>query len=184
MIAESRAQRFERIALPHLDAAYNLARWLTGNEQDARDVVQDAYLRAFKCFDGFDGENGRAWLLTIVRHNGYSWLRRNRRPESAAADGLDPADELRAWENGGEADPETLLLRRRDQVMLNKAIAELPPEFREVVVLRELEDLSYKDIATIVGIPVGTVMSRLARGRRILRIAWCRQSRKEAGNGL
>lgn len=174
-------KHFERLALPHLDAAYNLARWLTRNDQDAADVVQEAYLRALRYFGSFDGEDAegaRAWLLTIVRNTCFSWMRKNRRPELVALD-----DES---EGGGEApheadtrrnEPEARLLAAADAAMLDKAIEALPPGFREVIVMRELEDLSYKEIAAITGIAMGTVMSRLARGRQLLRIALSKRDR-------
>jgi len=172
--AESARQRFERLCLPHLDAAYNLARWLTRNEHDAQDVVQDAYLRAFRYFEGFRGDEGRAWLLTIVRHTCYSWLQKNRPAEidsgfdgdSAAGEraGFDP--DMMAAEGGN---PEAIALQNAHRRILNQAIAALPLGFREVLILRELEDLSYKEIARVVDAPVGTVMSRLARARTLLR---------------
>ena len=142
-------------------AAYNLARWLTRDEHDAEDVVQEAYLRAFQFFDGFHGGNSRAWLLTIVRHTCYTWLRKNRAHESVAFD-----EELDFVESSVSA--EELVLHKTDRQLLRHALEELPVEFREVIVLRELEDLSYKEIASIVGVPLGTVMSRLARARHRL----------------
>jgi RNA polymerase sigma-70 factor (ECF subfamily) len=151
--------RFEQQVLPHLDAAYNVARWLTRNDQDAQDVVQDAVLRAFRFFDGLRGEP-RPWLLSIVRNVCFSWLAKNRPGDIA------PLDEEIADDNAHS--PESLVARNVDRRMLNEAIAALPAQFREVLVLRELEDLSYKDIARIAGIPIGTVMSRLARARRLL----------------
>jgi RNA polymerase sigma-70 factor (ECF subfamily) len=170
----ARTLRFDEICMPHLDAAYNLARWLTRNEHDAQDVVQDAYLRAFRFFDGFHGSEGRAWLLTIVRHTCYSWLEKNRPAEvsagfdeeSAAADnaGFDP--DMMAAEGGN---PEAIALQNAHKRILNQAIALLPLGFREVLILRELEEMSYKEIARVVDVPVGTVMSRLARARQLLR---------------
>lgn len=158
-----RRQRFEEQVLPHADAAFNLARWLTRNDHDAEDVVQDAMLRAYRFFDGLRGEP-RPWLLTIVRNTCFSWLQANRPADMAA---LDEAH----YENkdSGVEGPEALAARSLDRRMLNEAIAALPVQFREVLILRELEDFSYKDIARIADIPVGTVMSRLHRGRRILK---------------
>ena len=153
--------QYEQTVLVHLDAAYNLARWLTRDDRDAEDVVQEACLRAFQFFDGFHGGNSRAWLLTIVRHTCYTWLRKNRAHEILSFD-----DELEAVEPG--ASPEELVLQNADQQLLHKALEELPAEFREVIVLRELEGLSYKEIASIAGVPLGTVMSRLARARKRL----------------
>jgi RNA polymerase sigma-70 factor, ECF subfamily len=166
-------ERFEQIALPHLDAAYNLARWLTRNQHDAEDVVQESFLRALKYLGGFHGGDGRSWLLTIVRHTCYSWLQVNRPKEVV---GVFDEDAYGAGEDGDTTDlypsignnPETLLLRVADAEMVNAAIGELPLEFREVLILRELEDLSYKEIAKIVDVPLGTVMSRLARARKLL----------------
>jgi RNA polymerase sigma factor (sigma-70 family) len=155
--------RFEQTALPHLAAAYNLARWLTRNDHDAEDVVQEAYARAFKFFGSFHGGDGRPWLLAIVRHTAFSWLQRNREHELMTA--LD--EEIHSIDNE-TANPETLLLQRSNQQLVREALEALPVEFREVIVLRELEGLSYKEIAHIADLPLGTVMSRLARARRRL----------------
>ncbi len=155
-----RKQRFEERVLPHLDAAFNLARWLTRNDHDAQDVVQEAVLRAYRFFDGLRGE-ARPWLLAIVRNSCLSWLQVNRPVELAGFDD-------RTVEPIEENSPETLALRQCDRRMLNEALAALSAQFREALILRELEDLSYKDIARITDVPLGTVMSRLARGRRLL----------------
>jgi RNA polymerase sigma factor (sigma-70 family) len=160
---KSKAVRFEEIALPHLSAAYNLARWLVHNDQDAEDVVQEAYLRAFKYFGGYRGGEGRTWLLTIVRNTSYSWLQRNRARE--LTDSIDETQEEVALDF---SNPESLLLENTDARMVREALAELPLEFREVMVMRELEELSYKEIAMVADLPIGTVMSRLARGRKRL----------------
>jgi len=155
-------RKFERLVLPHLDAAYNLARWLTRNDHDAEDVVQEAVLRAYRYFDGLRGE-AKPWLLAIVRNSCLTWLQVNRPAELAPLDEHDTRlDQL------DENTPETQAARAVDRRMLNEAIAVLSAQFREVLVLRELEDLSYKEIARIAAIPVGTVMSRLARARRIV----------------
>jgi RNA polymerase sigma-70 factor (ECF subfamily) len=156
---EERA-RFEQALLPHLGAAYNLARWLTRNDHGAEDVVQEAYLRALKSFGGFHGEDGRAWLLAIVRNACYTWLQqqRNRGPTASF-------DEARHGADTRALDPETLLQRKEEQQSVRQAVDALPVELREVVVLRELEGLSYKEIAAVAEIPLGTVMSRLARAR-------------------
>lgn len=167
----SKLARFEACALPHMDASYNLARWLTRNDQDAADIMQEAYLRAFRFFDGFHGTDARAWLLAIVRNTFYTWLEQNR-PRDLAT----PFDEEvhgHTAEHGvisetAATDPETLMLRQADRQLLAQALEALPVEFREAVVLRELEDLSYRQIAAITDVPVGTVMSRLARGRKRL----------------
>ncbi len=163
MQVQNRPAQFEQVILPHLDAAYNLARWLTRSDQDAEDVVQEACLRAFKFFEGFHGGDSRSWLLMIVRNTCYTWLRQNRMPERSVTFD-EEADEVAC-----EAfDPEALLQRSQNRQLLRQALEELPVEFREVIVLRELESLSYKEIAYIADIPVGTVMSRLARARKQL----------------
>ena len=170
MSAETKRRRFEELALPHLDAAYNLARWLTRNDHDAQDVVQEAFLRAFKSFDGFRGERGRPWVLAIVRNVCYDWLRQQRASDLCVAydDELHGDDSTGAWPAPIFADPETAASRADDRRLVNAALQKLPVEFREVVVLRDIEDLSYKEIAGIVAIPMGTVMSRLARGRKLM----------------
>jgi RNA polymerase sigma factor (sigma-70 family) len=160
--AEER-ERFEQALLPHLDAAYNLARWLTHDDHDAEDLVQGAYLRALKFFSGFHGANARAWLLTIVRNACYTWLEQKRARGPATA--FD--EEIHGVESDA-MDPEKRLLREEAQQSVRRAVEGLPVELREVVVLRELEGLSYKEIAAIAGIPLGTVMSRLARARERL----------------
>ena len=163
MPEQSQAVRFEEIALPHLSAAYNLARWLLHNDHDAEDVVQEAYLRAFKYFGGYRGGESRTWLLTIVRNTSYSWLQRNRARE--LTDSIDETQEEVALDF---SNPESRLLEHTDARMVREALAELPLEFREVMVMRELEELSYREIATVADLPIGTVMSRLARGRKRL----------------
>ncbi len=165
---QSKAARFERSILPHLDAAYNLARWLTRNQHDAEDMVQEAYLRAFKFFDGFHGTDARAWLLTIVRNTCYTWLQQNRGRETTVS--FD--EEIHATESE-LSNPATLVLKSGDMEMLKMALEELPVEFREVIVLRDLEELSYKEVAEIANIPLGTVMSRLARARERLKRILC-----------
>ncbi len=161
MPEQSQLAYFEQTVLSNLDAAYNLARWLTRDDHDAEDVVQEACLRAFRFFDSFHGGDSRAWLLTIVRRTCYTWLRKNRGHELVTFD-----EELDDIESG--ANPEELLLQSADQQSLRKAVEELPIEFREVIILRELEGMSYKEIASITGVPLGTVMSRLARARKRL----------------
>ncbi|PYS94769.1 MAG: RNA polymerase subunit sigma [Acidobacteria bacterium] len=152
--------RFEESVLPHMDSAYNLARWLTRNGHDAEDLVQESLLRAFQAFQGFRGTDGRAWLLAIVRNACYTWLRRNRQQEVTT----EFDEEVHTLE-GDALNPEKLVLREVDSARVRQALEELPAEFREVLVLREMEGLSYKEIGTVVDIPVGTVMSRLARAR-------------------
>jgi len=155
--------QFDDAVLPHLHAAYNLARWLTHNDQDAEDVVQEAYVRAWRFFGSFHGGESRPWLLTIVRRTCYTWLQHNRAQEPVIE-----FDDERHSVASEEANPETLLLHRVDAQELRHALEALPMEFREVIVLRELEDCSYKEIAAITGVPLGTVMSRLARARQRL----------------
>ena len=154
---------FEEIFLPHLDAAYNLARWILGTEHDAQDVVQEAFARAWKGFPKFRGENPRAWLLTIVRNTAYTWIKRHARDEGR----LVPLDE-KSVSVAFEAAPSELRLDKRNQ-QLRQALNRLPAEFREVLVLFEIEGWSYKAMATTLEVPLGTVMSRLSRARRRLR---------------
>ena len=163
MQGQNKLASFETAVLPHLDAAYNLARWLTRNEADAEDVVQEAYLRAFRFFGGFHGEDGRAWLLEIVRNTSYTWMQRNRSPELNM-----PLDDEPREVEGDDLNPEELLLQKADAQTLRQAVEELPLEFREVLVLRELDEMSYKQIAAVADLPLGTVMSRLARARKRL----------------
>ena len=167
---------FDQTILPHLDAAYNLARWLIGNDRDAEDVTQEACLRAFKFFSGFRGGDPRAWLLTIVRRTAWSWLRSNRRHEEA----IEFDEELHGGADVAPS-PEVSLVRAGDVEAVRQAIATLPAVFREVLVLRELEDCSYKEIADIAGVPIGTVMSRLTRARKQLQTALSTQPQ---GGGL
>jgi len=165
MSDNTKRERFEQTVLPHLDAAYNLARWLTRNDQDAQDVTQEACLRAFRFFDGYQGGNMRAWLMSIVRNTCYTWLHKNRAPGSAEV--FD--EEIHSAEIGGSADPEIQALTSADKETLQRALDELPTVFREALVLRELEGMSYKQIAHVTSVSLGTVMSRLARGRTRLR---------------
>ena len=155
---------FEDVMLPHLDAAHNLAKWLLRNEQDAQDVVQEAYLRAFKSFDGFHGSNGRAWLLTIVRNTSYTMLKKKQ-----AVDLTTTFDEELHTSGHESVSPATVLEQNEDNALIKEAMDELPAEFREILALRHQEGLSYKEIAEIAQIPPGTVMSRLARARAKLK---------------
>ena len=148
---------FEEVLLPHLDAAFNYARWLTKNDADAEDVVQEAFVRALRFFSSLRGEDARAWLLTIVRNTWYE-----RVPRRAGSNRTDEDAENRA---DTSPDPETQLIQQQTVEQVQRALEQLPTDFREVLALRELEGLSYKEIAAIVGIPLGTVMSRLARAR-------------------
>ena len=156
--------RFEELVLPHLNAAYNLARWLTRDVNDAEDVVQDACLRALKYVGSLNGDDARAWFLTIVRHAFCDWCKRNRPAEIARDDGT--AIEMAV--DPDALDPEQAFLRTAESKALADAIATLPLAYREVLILRELEELSYKEIARVADIPIGTVMSRLARARGLL----------------
>jgi RNA polymerase sigma-70 factor (ECF subfamily) len=166
MVENKKITNFEQAVLPHLDAAYCLARWLTRNSQDAEDVVQEACLRAFRFFDSFRGEHERTWLLKIVRNTSYTWLQKNRAQEPTT-----PFDEEMHSYVTESKSPEALLLGNADRQILMQALDELPPVFREVLVLLEMEELSYKEIADVLGVPIGTVMSRLARGRHRLKEA-------------
>lgn len=166
--------------LPHLDAAYNIARWLLRDDHNAQDVVQEAYLRAFRFFDSFHGEDARPWLLGIVRNTCYTWLK-NRGQMGAQVE----FDEERDSESNDSTlslvrdTPESLLLQKLEKQQIDEAIEALPQVFREVIVLRELEELSYEEIAQVTAIPIGTVMSRLARARAMLRTALNRADLKE-----
>jgi RNA polymerase sigma-70 factor (ECF subfamily) len=166
MLEHSDLPSFEQVILPHLDAAYNLARWLTGNQEDAEDVVQEACLRAFRFFAGFHGGDARAWLMRIVRNTCYTWLHVNRPLQNAAEfdENIFPPDSR-------APNPEEVVLQNDSTLLLRKALEKLPPNSREVLVLRELEGMSYKEIADITGMPVGTVMSSLSRARGRLRQA-------------
>jgi RNA polymerase sigma-70 factor (ECF subfamily) len=168
-IAERRQRtRFERLVLPHLDAAYSLARWLTRNDADAADVVQEAYLRAFRYFESYREGDAKSWLLRIVRRTCYTWLERNRPAELVALDTVDDVDDASAAAPGPAGDAEALLMSRSDLRRLDRLIETLPTPLREAIVLRA-------------GVPVGTVMSRLHRARAALRRAW---EGKEAADGV
>jgi RNA polymerase sigma-70 factor, ECF subfamily len=160
---ESRLRLFEELILPHLDAAYNLARWLIRNEQDARDMVQEAYLRAFRFFDSYKGGDGKSWLLEVVRNTCFTWIRRNRRNLASV-----PFDETAHGQSVSEPNQEDALVAAAKQSILRNCIEALPDAFREVVVMRELEEMSYRQIAEVASLPVGTVMSRLSRARKRL----------------
>ena len=166
---------FEQVVLPHLDAAYNLARWLLRQEHDAEDVVQEACLRAFNGFGRFHGGEARCWLLTIVRNTCYTWLTRNRETIPTAS-----FDEALHDVATDDFDPQVIVQQRGDRAAVKQAIEELPVEFREVLILREFEGLSYQQIASVADLPVGTVMSRLARARQRLGQALGAKALKEA----
>jgi len=171
--------RFERVVMPHVDAAYNLARWIVRNPQDAQDIVQEACLRAFKFFGGFQGGAPRSWLLKIVRNTSYSFLEKNR-PASLAEE----FDEKVHAADRPEMNAETAMVKSVESLMLRQALDELPANFREILILRELEGLSYKEIAEVTEIPIGTVMSSLARGRERLRDSLLRMRGKEGLRGV
>jgi RNA polymerase sigma-70 factor (ECF subfamily) len=161
--------------MPHLDAAFNLARWLAGNDHDAQDIVQDAMVRAYRFFGGYRGGNSRSWLLTIVRNAAYSWIKQNR-PSTVTTVGDDALLEV---EDSAILPADEALLERANAEALRAALEELLPPFREAIVLRELEDMSYKEIADVAGVPIGTVMSRLARARQQLQQILTRKGKGE-----
>jgi RNA polymerase sigma-70 factor (ECF subfamily) len=167
MIANDNGSRFQTEIMPHLSDALALARWLTKNRADAEDVVQEACLRAYRAIDGFNGGNSRAWLLTIVRNTAFSWLEKNRVVDSIP---IENAAEMSLLDRTANASPtpEAELIAKADAAELEAAIAALPVEFRETLVLRDIHGLEYREIARVVGVPVGTVMSRLSRARRQL----------------
>jgi RNA polymerase sigma factor (sigma-70 family) len=186
LTSQEKLCRFEEQISPHLKSAYNLARWLTRSHEDAEDVVQEAFLRAFSAFESFRGEeakpqNAKAWLLTIVRNTSMTWLKRNR--NARATIGFEEA-----LEDPSERapDPEEILLISCDREQVRQALEQLPSEFREAVVLREMEGFSYKEISATIGVPLGTVMSRLSRGREWLRriLSSPRPVKPEGGVGL
>jgi RNA polymerase sigma-70 factor (ECF subfamily) len=156
---------FDEVVLPHLDAGYRLARWLLRNDHDAEDVVQEASLRALRYFGTYSGGSGRAWFLKIVRHASWRWRQRSMRVSA------DPFDEQQHSHLNSIDDPEALLLRTDDAVLIERAMRNLPDRFRELLVLRELEDLSYRELADVLEQPIGTVMSGLSRARQRFRVA-------------
>jgi RNA polymerase sigma-70 factor (ECF subfamily) len=169
--------RFETLVLPHLDAAFNLARWLLRSRADAEDAAQEALLRAYRFFDGFHGGDARAWLLQIVRNTCYSWLDKNRKVK----DMTEFNEEVHGQQSPS---PEHLAIASNDRERLSVALNSLSPRYREVIVLRELEGCSYKEIASITSIPIGTVMSTLSRARHQLQIALGSAAPKEATHGV
>lgn len=164
-VGVAQKRRFESLVMPHLDAAYNLARWLTRNDSDAEDVVQEASLKAFRFLDQCRAEDARGWFLTIVRNASYTWLRNKRPQEVVISLGSDDDFAELAVD---PTTPERNCIDQQTTRQINEAIENLPIVFREVLILRELEELSYKEIANLVGVPMGTIMSRLARGRAML----------------
>ncbi len=176
---QDKQAQFEQDVLHHIDAAFNLARWMVKNDQDAEDIVQESFLRAYKYFSSYQGGNSRSWLLTIVRNTCYTWLRENR------AQGLtvDLNEEISSTELDKD-DPEQCLQIKGDQQSVVQALERLPVEYRELIVLRELEEMSYKEIALIAGVPIGTVMSRLARARQRLKEYLGQRYNEEGSNEL
>jgi RNA polymerase sigma-70 factor (ECF subfamily) len=158
---ESKTANFEAVFMPHLDAAYNLARWLTRDPSDADDVVQEAFMRAFKFSEGFKGGDSRSWILKIVRNTCFTWLKKNRSKELVYELEEDQHEAV-------TGNPEELLLENADKKLLKELLDELPPSYKEIIVLRDLEGLSYKEISSVTELPLGTVMSRLARARKRL----------------
>jgi RNA polymerase sigma factor (sigma-70 family) len=161
--------RFKSVVLPHLGDAYSLARWITGNRTDAEDVVQDACLRAFRGISNFSNGDARAWVLTVVRNTAYTWLHKNRPSSVLVVEDIEAVESTQ----GGHGDPcsetpETTLIAKADAAGLRAAIAALPTQYRETVILRDVQGLSYREISEVTGVPAGTVMSRLARARRRL----------------
>ena len=160
--------RFTEVFVPHLTDAYRLARWLSRSRADADDIVQEASLRALGAVDRFDGINPRAWVLSIVRNTALTWMARNRSPNVVAEGDLESGDRAAVDAKAGGETPESAAIANDEQKAIRARVAALPPDFREVLVLREVHDLGYREIAAIVEVPVGTVMSRLARARRML----------------
>ena len=161
-------RRFSEVVLPHLGDALSLARWLTGNLADGEDVVQEAAIRAFNAIDTFRDGSPRAWVLTIVRNAAFSWLRKNRPKALVVTDDDNVFESADLTNTGGPQSPEAALIAKADGEFLQSAIAALPLTFREVLVLREIDGLSYREIAEVVSLPIGTVMSRLSRARKLL----------------
>lgn len=178
VMAEER-RRFEEIFLPFLDAAYNLARWIVPHDQDAKDIVQEAYLRAFKGYHGFRGGNSRAWLLTIVRNTAYDWLNRHAADQKLVPYEDEKHAEIISFNQSGNE-----IVSEKRKEYLQSALERLPTEFREIIILYEFEGLSYKELALALGLPVGTVMSRLSRARRRLQQEFAQVRSSEAANEL
>ena len=169
---EDERAAFDEVFLPHMAEAYRLAQWLTGNASDAEDIVQDAALRAYRGIKSFGAINARAWSLTIVRNTAYSWLMKNRPKTVVFTNDLSAAEQQQLEHEGSQGTrvetPEEIVLFKADADQIQKALAQLPPQFREVIVLREINQMNYRDIAEITNVPIGTVMSRLSRGRQLL----------------
>jgi RNA polymerase sigma-70 factor (ECF subfamily) len=162
---EDARARFAKLVLPHLGDAYSLARWITGNRADAEDVVQDACLRAFRALGSLADGSARPWVLTIVRNAAYSWLRKNRPSAILVVEDLEDVEAADASRGPESETPETALIAKADAACLQAAIAALPTAYRETMILRDVQELSYREIAEVTGVPIGTVMSRLSRAR-------------------
>jgi RNA polymerase sigma-70 factor (ECF subfamily) len=176
---------FESVVTPYLADALALARWITRNRADAEDILQEACLRAFRSIHGFSGRNPRAWLLTIVRNTAFSWLEKNRRADVVAIDDLEARERVRVdravdWPGANTMTPEAELIAKADAAQLRSAIENLPVEFRETLVLRDIHGLDYREIAEVISAPIGTVMSRLSRARRLLMSALQREETPRA----
>ncbi|MGY2491429.1 RNA polymerase sigma factor [Cupriavidus sp. CP313] len=181
--ASDERRRFDELVLPQLDAAYNLARWLSGSASEADDVVQEAFLRAYRLFGSFRGEQPRPWLLAIVRNTWFTTCQKRKSAgEVCGYDDLRENQPLPAWHDGQDS-PEQWLLRQEDVRLVHRALEQLPVAYREVLVLRELEELPYRDIARVADIAIGTVMSRLARGRRMLAAAVTALQQQDTAQG-
>ena len=179
MGADYDQNQFNALMLPHMEAAYNLARWLTGNTDDASDVVQESYLRAIKFFDSYRGGAARAWLLTIVRNTSLNWLKQKRNQKSVPLPDAGSEDDNAGQELvDDKADPEFDLIQKQAAATMDQLIAALPVQYREVVILREIEEFSYKEIAEVTGMPIGTVMSRLARAKKAIQQHWHESSER------
>ena len=169
---EDERATFDEVFLPHMAEAYRLAQWLTGNASDAEDIVQDAALRAYRGIKSFGAINARAWSLTIVRNTAYSWLMKNRPKTVVFTNDLSATEQQQLEHEGSQGTkvetPEEIVLFKADAEAIQKALAQLPPQFREVIVLREINQMNYRDIAEITNVPIGTVMSRLSRARQLL----------------
>jgi RNA polymerase sigma-70 factor, ECF subfamily len=170
--SEAASERFKEVVLPHLADAMALARWLTGNQHDAEDVVQDACLRALAGIEGYSGRGARAWLLAIVRNSCFAWLAKNRPKSLVLVGDIAAVDEIAQSDDAEPTPtPEAELIRKADAMLVRAALETLPIPFREVLVMRDINELSYKEIAAMLAVPIGTVMSRLSRGRALLAIA-------------
>jgi RNA polymerase sigma factor (sigma-70 family) len=166
--SEDKREKFERLVVPHLPDAMTIARWLTGNRSDAEDVLQESCVRAFQSISQLREETARSWILAIVRNTAYTWLRKNRSGSFVFVEDLTEHERIDAELGGKDENPETQLIERVDAARFETAIKELPSQFQEVLVLRDMQGLDYREIAQVIGAPIGTVMSRLARARRRL----------------